>query len=357
METIFSDLTFWQNNLGPADDFTEWHEVEPNEFRQGLIALTDKFPDPKVTSSEDQQHLNIFVHGFDTTWQSAVQRYQAIVDNLFTGPQSLGICVLFTWPSKGSVAGYFPDRSEARQSGDDFADVLSVLYDWMSMKQVAAAKNSNDACKAKTSVIAHSMGNYVVENAMNVAWTRKNRPLLMSLISQFVMVAADVDNDIFRSGDSVTHGDGEGIANLTYRVTALYTGRDSVLGMSAGLKHGKRRLGRSGLDRTCPIPDNVWDVDCSNLIDPKIGGTEVHGAYFQEDPCYKLMRAVLKGLDRTVLINAGITPSGLSKLEGRNRRRTLESLTSAAPPSPAPTLPVPDVPRIPAASLMACQSN
>jgi esterase/lipase superfamily enzyme len=91
------------------------------------------------------------------------------------------------------------------------------------------------------------MGNYVVENAMNVAWTRKNRPLLMSLINQFVMVAADVDNDLFRSGDTVQHGDSEGIANLTYRVTAIYSGKDSVLGASAGLKHfGKRRLGRSG---------------------------------------------------------------------------------------------------------------
>ena len=65
------------------------------------------------------------------------------------------------------------------------------------MKQIQAANDPANACKAKTSVIAHSMGNYVVENAMNVAWTRKNRPLLMSLISQFVMVAADVDNDIF----------------------------------------------------------------------------------------------------------------------------------------------------------------
>jgi esterase/lipase superfamily enzyme len=188
------------------------------------------FPDPNQTPSEDQKHLNIFVHGFDTDWLSAVRRYGAIVNNLFSGPQSLGICILFTWPSKGSGVEYFPDRSEARQSADDFADVLSSLYDWMAVKQVQAAKNAADACKAQTSVIAHSMGNYVVENAMNVAWTRKNRPLLMSLINQFVMVAADVDNDLFRSGDTVQHGDGEGIANLTYRVSAIYSGRDSVLG-------------------------------------------------------------------------------------------------------------------------------
>lgn len=314
----FSDLTFWQSDAGPVDDFTKWQKLTLAKFRQGLIALTDNFPDPATTSSEDQQHLNLFVHGFDNTWQGAALRYKTIVDNLFTGPQSLGVSVLFTWPSKGTPAGYLPDRAEARQSADDFADVLSYLYDWMSTKQVAAAKDPNDACKAKTSVIAHSMGNYVVENAMNAAWTRKNRPLLMSLISQFVMVAADVDNDLFRSGDAVTHGDGEGIANLSYRVTALYTGRDAVLGMSAGLKHfGKRRLGRSGLDRTYPIPDNVWDVDCSNLIDPAIGGMDVHGAYFSQPGCNTLMRAVLKGLDRSVLMNGGTIPPALAKRQAQ----------------------------------------
>ncbi len=266
----FTDLSYWQNASDQVDVFGNWVKVDEDTFRQGVVAVADTFPDPNVTPSEDQKHFNIFVHGFDNTWISAVQRYGAIVNNLFSGPQSLGLCVLFTWPSKGSVTGYLPDRGEARQSGDDFADVLSSLYDWMRVKQVQAANDPANACKAKTSVIAHSMGNYVVENAMNVAWTRKNRPLLMSLISQFVMVAADVDNDLFRAGDTVQHGDGEGIANLTYRVTAMYSGRDSVLGMSAGLKHfGKRRLGRSGLDRTCPIPDNLWDIDCSTLLSPK----------------------------------------------------------------------------------------
>ena len=312
----FSDLTYWQNQAGPVDDFSKWEKLTQAKFRQGLVALTDAFPDPQTTPPDDQQHLNIFVHGFDTTWTSAAQRYAAIVDNLFSGPQSLGVCVLFTWPSKGTVAGYLPDRSEARQSADDFADVLSALYDWMAAKQAAAAKNPDDGCKAKTSVIAHSMGNYVVENAMNAAWTRKNRPLLMSLINQFVMVAADVDNDIFRSGENVQHGDGEGIANLSYRVTALYTGRDSVLGMSAGLKHfGKRRLGRSGLDKTYPAPDNVWDVDCSKLIDAAIGGTDVHGAYFSQAGCFKLMRALLRGVDRSILVEDGTVPPALARAQ------------------------------------------
>lgn len=316
----FSDLTYWQSSAADAStltDLSSWKRMpDADAFVTALARTADTFPHPLVTPTEEQKHVNLFVHGFDNTWQSAVGRYAGITANLFRGPNSMGECVLFTWPSEGSALGYFPDRAEARQSAEDLADVLSTLYEWMAAKQVQAAKDPQQACKAQTSLIAHSMGNYVLENAMNVAWTRQNRPLLMSLINQLIMVAADVDNDIFSAGETVEHGDGEGIANLTYRVTALYSGRDSVLGMSAGLKHfGKRRLGRSGLDPTVPVPDNVWDIDCSSLFAPNLNGIDIHGAYFSEPKCYTLMRSLLQGIDRSVLQARGALPAAPPKTQ------------------------------------------
>jgi len=315
----FDSLTHWTNPSGKLDQFSEWKQIEKaDDFRSALIAIANNFPHPLDVPPEQQKHVTIFVHGFDTNWISAVQRYGKIVDHLFSGGNSMGECILFTWPSKGSLAGYLPDRSEARKSAEDFSLVLSELYDWMAQKQQDAAKDPKNGCRAQTSLIAHSMGNYVVQNAMNFAWTRKNRPLLMSLVNQYIMAAADVDNDIFRAGDSVQHGDGEGVANLTYRATALFSGKDAVLGISAGLKHfGKRRLGRTGLDRTCPLPDNVWDIDCSNLFDG-FSGIDVHGAYFEVNGCYDLMRALLQGFDRTVLLADKLIPSALPRVQIAN---------------------------------------
>jgi esterase/lipase superfamily enzyme len=102
---------------------------------------------------------------------------------------------------------------------------------------------------------------------MATAWTRKNQPLLASLVNQLIMVAADVDNDVFEPLSSDTT-DGNAVANLTYRITALFSGRDAVLGASAGLKHfGSRRLGRSGLPVEPPTgKDNIWDIDCSGFF-------------------------------------------------------------------------------------------
>lgn len=314
----FADLSFWNNPTGgPVNAFASWNRLaDADAFRDELLKLTAAFPDPLTTPPEQQKHVTFFVHGYNETWSAACTRYDSIVQHLFTGADSMGECILFSWPSEGNTLGYLPDRGEARESGEDFADVLSELYDWLSANQRIAAQDPTKACRAQTSVICHSMGNYLLENAMNIAWTRKNRPLLVSLINQLLMVAADVDNDIFRSGDAVSKGDGEGIANLTYRVSALYSGRDSVLGISAGMKHfGKRRLGRSGLDMTCPVPDNVWDIDCSALIPPAVGGMQVHSAYFDVQPCYDLMRALLQGIDRSVLIGRGLVPAALSKTQ------------------------------------------
>jgi hypothetical protein len=195
----------------------------------------------------------------------------------------LGECVLFTWPSDGQTTSYLPDRRDARASAADLAELLDGFYVWLLDRQEAATRDPKLACRAKVSVIAHSMGNYVLQKAAQMAWSRRNQPLLVSLINQLVMVAADVDNDLFASGETTDGSDGDALANLTYRITALYSGLDQVLGVSAGLKHfGKRRLGRSGIPNGTPRPDNVWDVDCTPFFEqgPKTK-SGIHSAYFE----------------------------------------------------------------------------
>ncbi len=116
----FDQLTFWQNPTGKLQDFASWVQFkDPNgngqdNFRQALVAITNGFPDPATTPSEDQKHVSFFVHGFNENWSAAAERYGLIVANLFTGGSSLGECILFSWPSEGSVLGYLPDREKAQ---------------------------------------------------------------------------------------------------------------------------------------------------------------------------------------------------------------------------------------------------
>jgi esterase/lipase superfamily enzyme len=272
-----------------------------------LTAAADRFPALPPERNEEQSHVTLLVHGFNEDFAGATGLYQTVCDSLFAGQDSLGLCVLYDWPSLGSVLGYEPDRMTARKCADDLTDILSELFDWLIAKQKQTMANSANACKAKVSVIAHSMGNYLLQKAMTAAWTRKNKPLLVSLINQLIMVAADVDNDLFDAG-APDNDDGEAISNFTYRITSLYSRRDAVLGASAGLKHfGTRRLGRSGLAHKPPLvdnppeTDNVWDFDCSPMFAPAVGGESIHSAYFGTPAVIALMRKILKGIDRELL--------------------------------------------------------
>lgn len=316
-------ITFWIADSLATDGTIAWQRVTSNQFQTLLVAAADQFPPVDPADQEDQPHVTFFIHGYNVGWQNSSNSYQNLCARMFEGAQSLGLCVSFDWPSYGNVAGYYPDRAHARACAQDLTDILSAVFDWLVKKQqdarkaaVAVARGNvptTEACKAKVSVIAHSMGNYVLQKAMAAAWTRKNQPLLVTLVNQLIMVAADVDNNLFDAG-APDNDDGAAIGNLTYRVTALYSGRDAVLGAAAGLKHfGARRLGRSGLAHRPPLvsappeTDNVWDIDCSSFFPSNVGGGAVHGAYFVTDATIELMRQILRGIDRGVLQDAGVT--------------------------------------------------
>ena len=223
-------VTYWVADNGPLNQISNWKSVTANQFQTLLKAAADEFPALPPGDNLDQSHVTILVHGYNVSFDHSTSFYEALCGRLFDGPNSLGLCILFDWPSWGNILGYEPDRERARECAQDLTDILAALFDWLVKQQAAAIASQGDpnkSCKAKLSLIAHSMGNYVVQKAMAAAWTRKNQPLLVSLINQLLMVAADVDNDLFDAG-APDNNDGSAVVNLTYRITALYSGRDEV---------------------------------------------------------------------------------------------------------------------------------
>lgn len=294
--------TFWISDSDNLENINNWTQMKGDDFKKELLKNANNFP---LIENPDQfyqqKHITLLIHGFDNDWKSATINYKNICQELFQ-KKDLGICILFTWPSFGSPLGYFADRTQANQSSIALAEILYILHDWIDLKIKQTAKDPSKQCRAKTSIISHSMGNYVLQKAMHMAWVKKNRPENINLIDQLIMVAADVDNNLFKSGEINQYDDGDAIAYLSYRITALYTGRDGILGSSAALKHfSKRRLGRSGLDRNFPIPDNVWDIDCTDLI--QSGKPSIHSCYFYEPTILDLMERILKGEDRNIINN------------------------------------------------------
>lgn len=295
---LASEVTFHRcSHAANPRDPVNWTPILATAFVDELIALGESFPVYNDENNQLQKHLSLFVHGYNTEWEESVRRYIDIQRKLYAGDNGLGALVLLSWPSNGSTAAYLSDRSDAEASAPGLAGMLVRLHDHMVKLQRKAADTGNPQlyCRAKISIIAHSMGNYVVQKALAMASKRLNNPQLITLINQFVMVAADVDNDLFQKSKPDTD-DGSLIANVCYRVAALYSGLDSVLGASAGLKHfGTRRLGRSGLAN----PEDVWDNVFHADVSPYIRGTEhKHSGVFESDTALALLRKILIGIDR-----------------------------------------------------------
>jgi esterase/lipase superfamily enzyme len=288
---------------GELDQKASWIERDLKQFTNLLQKEVLTFPRKREEDNEEQKHLSLFVHGYNSSWVASVKRYASIQSQLYEGDQSLGVLVLYTWPSDGNVAGYLPDRADAKACAPELADILVQLHDQIiKMQRVAAASTPSDIgrmCRAKISVIAHSMGAFVMQNALADASKRLNNPQLVTLIHQLALVAADVDNDIFDKSQPLD-SDGILMTNLCYRIASLYSGLDSVLGASAGLKHfGKRRLGRSGLSEPANVPDNVFERNVTPLIQDTPGSP--HSAVFESPAAMDLLRQILIGVDRRLL--------------------------------------------------------
>jgi esterase/lipase superfamily enzyme len=290
-----ADMRYFEHSKGPITKLSNWAPLTKKQFADRLIQIAGTFPQVPEEDNEEQKHVSVFIHGYNNEWEQSVTRYDQVRTDLFDS-HKLGQLILFAWPSNGSAAAYLPDREDARGCADALALELKDLHDYMVAMQrlIAQTQDPTKACKAKLSIIAHSMGNYVAQKALAVAAKKLNSPQLLTLITQLAMVAADVDNDLFQR-DKPGDSDGSLMANVCYRIGALFTGLDQVLGASAGLKHfGTRRLGRSGLSDRSNVWDNVFDVDVSAAIKK----TDVHSAVFDSPRALRLLEQVLRGIDR-----------------------------------------------------------
>jgi len=115
----------------------------------------------------------IFVHGFNTSFDDAVVRFAQIAWDL----QYKGLPVLFSWASKGSVADYPYDRESALVARDGFLELLANL--------------SQKHKITKVHVIAHSMGNFLVLDALAHQADPRGG------MAQLIMAAPDIDRDQF----------------------------------------------------------------------------------------------------------------------------------------------------------------
>jgi len=117
----------------------------------------------------------VFVHGYNSSFDDAIfKTAQIAFDTHFKG-----VPIALAWPSKHAVAAYDYDRESASFSWDALLDLLHMIRD--------------DAKISKVYIIAHSMGNQILLDAL----ARAQDPGKEFGVSEIIMASPDVDRDVF----------------------------------------------------------------------------------------------------------------------------------------------------------------
>ncbi|GJL82462.1 MAG: hypothetical protein DHS20C01_20960 [marine bacterium B5-7] len=177
----------------------------------------DDFLDRFVTLNNGQRPL-VYVHGYRVGFEKGCLRAARFSDNLNLGDRLL----YFSWPSDGAVFNYTHDEADAAWSVNYFIDVLKHL-------EKLFGRGGFD-------VVAHSLGARIATLA--IVGLNEESPDAEPLVDRLVLVAADIDADIFS----------QLLPTLRKRVRqiSIYVSRhDSALMLSREV-HGYPRLGELG---------------------------------------------------------------------------------------------------------------
>lgn len=215
-----------------------------------------------VQQDSDKQAL-VFVHGFNVTFVDAVYRTAQIAADL----DFAGAAAVFSWPSASELSrkGYVFDMEQA-----DYAVAHLPAF----LRLIA---NNSDA--STVHVIAHSMGNRLLTNAIRMALIH-DKPAIK--FCELMLTAPDIDADIFV--DQIAPA----ITRAARRTTLYVSKHDRALHLS----HSFRPAPRAGdCSEDIVVLDGIETVDVSEVSTDFLG----HSYYGDNRTVLSDIFGVIKG--------------------------------------------------------------
>jgi len=168
-------------------------------------------------AGDPSARIVFYIHGYNVGFEKSCRR--AAIFQRFSLPRHR--LLLFSWPADGNLLAYTRDEADLMWSLPDIADTLLELS-----KRFGAER---------LDVVAHSLGARGVVMALEKIACRHP---IAPLVNQLILVAPDVDTDIFRTvWPKLRH--------LAGHTTLYASGNDEALRASRQA-HGYPRLGEAG---------------------------------------------------------------------------------------------------------------
>jgi esterase/lipase superfamily enzyme len=159
----------------PTTDFVVRDAAYLDSEREFVRALNAQL----AMRPPSKRKVFVFIHGYNTMFAEGLYRFTQIVDDA----NAPGVPVLFTWASRGKVAGYVYDSNSATAARDELEHTLRLVF----------ASNATEI-----NILAHSMGNWVTVEALRQIKISANKPPVHKL-GAIVLAAPDIDIDVFKA--------------------------------------------------------------------------------------------------------------------------------------------------------------
>jgi esterase/lipase superfamily enzyme len=238
----------------------------------------------------------IFIHGFNVAWNEAVGSALALQSMLNQQGDQPVVVVLFSWPSDGKAlpfTSYRSDRTDAKASGYAVGRALLKFRDFLDGLRTQVATGAAQPCNQDVHLLCHSMGNYVLQNALQrvAEFCPGTLPRMLTHVFQ---CAADVDDDALEPAEPLGRLD-----ELSTWIHVYTNREDNALRISDFTKGNPDRLGSAGPAHPQLVHTKVLQIDCT----PIVGGFIEHSYYL----CGKVNRDIaqtIAGMARDALKRA-----------------------------------------------------
>ena len=205
----------------------------------------------------------IFVHGYNTSFDEGLSRLAQLKWDL----QYHRPAILFSWPSRDDLLSYVFNSNSALYARKHFIELIKILEQECDVK--------------KLNIVAHSMGNLVVVDALS-EYAKSNVPLQ---IAQLIMAAPDMDSDLYR----------QDIKNLSKSVEGmtLYASANDKAMLASRLVAQGRRAG-DVVDGVPVLAPGVEAIDVSAIGDDMFALN--HDTFATKRPLIDDMHLILEGV-------------------------------------------------------------
>lgn len=203
-----------------------------------------------------------FVHGFHTDLNGALQSISDLEQVYVNNKSPIKQIVAFTWPAMDKYLRYRDDAKDAELSGFTLARSYFMLIDFFRAIFGPNPQNPyNEPCNNKIHLMAHSMGNRVVENMMIELLKQRNNNIT-AVFKEVILAASDVDWQVFEDPRAFYQ-----LTEISERVTVYYNNRDLALFISETTKNAYNRLGKFGFRDYHKVPAHIYSIDCTGVTD------------------------------------------------------------------------------------------